>query len=74
VSFDDVTAFAGLPCNFCSLTGMQGRAKERGVEVITSIDEHGWTAARFSDKEKPSAYFMIVTDKCCCSDAGSAFL
>jgi hypothetical protein len=59
-------------CNRCTLESMQRRAKARGVEVIVTVhtapdDEvRGWTSARYSDEDKPSAYFKVLTEACAC--------
>lgn len=57
-------------CNFCSLNDMKIRAKERGVEVIVVHepmgDMRGWISARYSDKDEPSAWFMVLTAHCVC--------
>lgn len=53
-------------CNYCSLRRMRLDASSRGVEVIVSVDEHGWIAARYSDRDEPSAWFMEVSNECAC--------
>ena len=53
-------------CNYCSLKYMEERAKERGATVILRIDEYGWTEARYSDREVPSAWFHTLTNRCVC--------
>lgn len=60
------------PCNRCSLNSMQRRAKARGTEVIVKVVHdpkdpmHGWTSARYSDEDEPSAWFMQLTEACAC--------
>lgn len=53
-------------CNYCVLRGMKRRAAARGVEVVLGTDEHGWVSVRYSDHEKPAAWFMALTDRCAC--------
>ncbi len=57
-------------CCFCSLRWMQAAAADRGAEVVVQKEVEGemagWTSARYSDKEKPSAYFMALTTQCAC--------
>jgi hypothetical protein len=59
-------------CNRCNLEAMQRRAKARGVEVIVTVhtepdDEwRGWTSARYSDEDKPGAWFKVLTEACAC--------
>jgi hypothetical protein len=57
-------------CNFCSLRSMKRRAAARGVTVIVKKESEGvmkgWTSARYSDRDKPSAHFMELTDRCAC--------
>jgi hypothetical protein len=56
-------------CNYCTLKGMEERAKGRGVTVIVSPGEGsmgGWKSARYSDQELPSAHFLTLTDHCVC--------
>lgn len=56
-------------CNYCTLEFMKRRAKTRHAEVIleSGKDEmRGWMSARYSDEDKPSAYFMVLTTHCVC--------
>lgn len=57
------------PCNFCNLAAMKARAAARGVEVVVGAESVGldiWTTARYSDKEEPSAWFLVLTAHCVC--------
>jgi hypothetical protein len=58
------------PCNLCSLRQMQNRAAKRGATVVLElvIDPPlaGWTAARYSDAEKPTQYFLQLPEECVC--------
>jgi hypothetical protein len=49
---------------------MKAQAEARGVEVIVKLETDGdlkdWTSARYSDKRKPSAYFLELTKECAC--------
>lgn len=54
------------PCNYCNYQAMKRRAEKRGVTVILSSDENGWVSARYSDKEKPSRFFLKLTESCVC--------
>ena len=60
------------PCNRCSLRRMQARARARGVDVVVQVvtdptdPMHGWTSARYTDADKPSAYFYVLTEACAC--------
>lgn len=58
-------------CNFCTLRRMRELAAARGVSVIVEpvpAEEimGGWTTARYSDKDRPSAWFMALSDRCVC--------
>ena len=52
-------------CNYCTLQQMKRRAAERGVEIIMGWDA-GWTTARYSDQEEPTAMFLQLTTRCAC--------
>lgn len=70
------------PCNFCSLSDIKYRAKQRGQVVTTLIDDAGWTdvyvhpsdvtelpAKRGHDDEWSKyqvASMMKITDHCVC--------
>lgn len=54
------------PCNRCVLDDMERRARERGAEVITAVEEGGWVSARYSDEAEPCAWFMALPEKCMC--------
>ena len=56
-------------CNYCNLKAMEWAAKQRKVEVILGRgvkEMAGWTTARYSDRDEPSAHFMKLTDPCVC--------
>lgn len=58
-------------CNRCSLDRMEELAAARGVVVITHVEDPlsdmaGWISARYSDHEKPSAWFMQLPARCAC--------
>ncbi len=61
-------------CNHCTLERMKQRREDmwgNPIEVIVEIvpldhDMAGWTSARYADKDKPSAYFLELTDHCVC--------
>lgn len=53
-------------CNRCNLDRMERRAAQRGATVILDKTDDGWISARYSDHEKPSAWFMELTDGCVC--------
>lgn len=53
-------------CNYCTLQDIKRRADERGATVSLSKDEYGWTVVQCSDKSKPSAWLMKLTDHCVC--------
>lgn len=57
-------------CNRCNLNDMRRRAAARGVEVIVKVEwtgeMRGWTSARYSDEDEPSAWFMQLTEACAC--------
>ena len=58
-------------CNLCSKIYMEHKAKERGVELIVRLEplSHemgGWWSARYSDEDKPSAYWLAIPDRCVC--------
>lgn len=53
-------------CNYCTLQRMKEVAEQRGCEVILEKDEQGWTGARYSDEQEPSAWFLELTDSCVC--------
>ena len=58
-------------CNYCTLTNMQRRAKERGTSVTVYAGRgewSGWTLVKYNDEDKPSAFFMELTDHCACDD------
>jgi hypothetical protein len=49
---------------------MKERAIERGatieVKLVTEGEMDGWISAKYSDQEKPTSWFMAVTDHCVC--------
>jgi hypothetical protein len=50
---------------------MQRRAKERGTSVTVYAGRgewSGWTLVKYNDEDKPSAFFMELTDHCACDD------
>ncbi len=54
-------------CNYCSLKSMEWAANQRGVKLIIGPrDENDMIPVRYSDKEKPSAWFLALTDHCVC--------
>jgi hypothetical protein len=53
-------------CCYCTLQWMKRGAQRRGATVIVEQDEHGWQAARYSDREEPSVRFLVLTDSCAC--------
>lgn len=61
-------------CNRCQLSDMRARAAERGVEVVVEVATHpddpmrGWTSARYTDHDTPSAWFMTLTEACACTE------
>ena len=52
-------------CNWHTLQDIKRQAAKRGAEVILSWDK-GWIAARYSDQDKPSAWFLELTEGCVC--------
>jgi hypothetical protein len=46
------------------------RARERGVDLIVqrveSGEMKGWTSARYSDRQGPSAWFKELPSECAC--------
>lgn len=54
-------------CNYCTLKRMREKAARRNATVVLSkdLDTH-WTTARYSDRDVPSASFMVLTERCCC--------
>ena len=57
-------------CNYCTKKMLDKHAAKRGVEVLIEngkdYDMNGWKAARFSDMQYPSAFFMKLPKKCEC--------
>lgn len=58
-------------CNHCTVEDMRKRASKRGVRVIIENvpDDDplaGWVSARYSDEQRPAAYFAELTAKCSC--------
>lgn len=59
-------------CNRCKLEDMKRRAAARGVTVDVQVvfdphdPMHGWTSARYSDQDKPSSYYQVLTEACAC--------
>jgi len=65
------------PCNYDSLQQMKKRAASRtdmwgnslGISVVLTRNDpeaDGWVSARYSDQEKPSAYFLVLPNRCVC--------
>lgn len=60
------------PCNYCTLRRMRERRQDMWgtpIEVIVTPNDpeaDGWTSARYTDRDKPSAYFLELTDHCVC--------
>ena len=52
-------------CNHCTLRDMKENAEKRAAAVILGEDD-GWTTARYSDHDEPSAWFLELTDGCVC--------
>ncbi len=56
-------------CNYCTLQAMKALAQVQGVEVVIGQErrvEQVWITVRYSNKAKPSAWFMSLTDHCAC--------
>jgi hypothetical protein len=55
-------------CNYCTLQSMKQRAEKRGTTVVLGSDPQlpGWTAVRYADRDKPSSWFLSLTDHCVC--------
>lgn len=55
------------PCNYCTLRRMRLRG-EVIVEKITDPADpmEGWMSATYAGEEKPSAWFMVLTEECVC--------
>lgn len=57
-------------CNRCKLNSMVRLAAKRGATVHVSVhvvgEWAGWTSARYSDAEEPSAWFLELTEACAC--------
>ena len=54
-------------CNFCSYERYRTRARARGAAVTLAVDEDlGMLAVRESDREKPLAWFLELSDRCVC--------
>lgn len=52
-------------CNYCTFDDMRRRAAGRGAAVILRQYD-GWIAARYSDHDEPTAYFLELSDGCVC--------
>lgn len=52
-------------CNRCVFNDMRARAAGRGATVILS-QQDGWVAARYSDRDEPSSWFLELSDGCVC--------
>lgn len=63
--FDDIEYATHSRCNRCIFNKMEQTAKERGVTLIIA-DDDGWVSVRYSDKRKPSAWFLELTEGCVC--------
>lgn len=57
-------------CNYCTLKDITLRAADRGATVTVSPDPDprmgGMLAVQASDRDKPSAWFMALSDHCVC--------
>lgn len=55
------------PCNYCNVQWMWQRAKERRTKLIIKYDpEMGMMSARYANEDKPSAWFVELTEHCAC--------
>lgn len=57
------------PCNRCTLRSMEATAEARGATVVVEPatgEMEGWTSARYSDRDSPSAWFKLLTEECAC--------
>lgn len=53
-------------CNRCTLNSMIATATARGAKVFTWVGIDGWTVAKYTDRDKPSAWFLKLTEDCVC--------
>ena len=53
-------------CNYCTLKRLTDRAVEYGVSIELGKDEYNWITVRYSNRDKPSAYLMQLTNVCVC--------
>lgn len=53
-------------CNYCTEQWMIKEAQRRNTSLVYGHTAEGWISIRYGDEEKPSVYFLELTDHCVC--------